>query len=724
MRFLLCAFLLTTSLQAEETSVEKLTAKVKKSVVVVHVSGRTGDAGGVGTGFVVGKGLIATNFHVVGQGRPITVETAEGKSHEVISVEAYDKKKDLALIRIKDTSVPPLPLGDSKRIREGQSIVVLGNPRGLKHSVVTGVVSSVRDVNGQKMIQLAIPVERGNSGGPVVDDQGRVLGVVTLKSLTQENIGFASLINDLKPLIKNPKSVPMSAWLTIGALDGDDWDPRLGANWRQRAGRILVDGSGSGFGGRSFCLSKRKLPELPYEVEVNVKLDNERGAAGLIFHADGGDRHYGFYPSGGKLRLTRFDGPTVYSWKILQNPASQHYRPGEWNRLKVRLEKRRIQCFVNDQLVIESRDDVYSKGQIGFAKFRNTEAEFKELRIAKKIEPRIIPADVSARIQKSLAMMKEIRRPTHDDLKKLGKEGDASLDVLRAEAKRLELKAKRIRQLAKRVHEHQVQVELSKALQGKKEGLDLVHAALLIARLDNEEIRAETYLQQMSRMEQKLKAKLPKDADEKTKLKTLNEYFVQDRGFHGSRSEYYHRSNSYLNEVLDDREGLPLTLAIVYLELGRRINLNVEGVALPGHFVVRHVPKKGKPTLIDVFEGAKIMTRQEAIEKVETISGLKFDEEYLKAVQNRDVIVRMLYNLMNVAEREQDFVGMLRYLDTLVHIDPESGGERAMRAAVRYRLDDIKGALEDADWLLEKKPAGLDLERVRSFRERLLESLK
>ena len=79
-----------------------------------------------------------------------------------------------------------------------------------------------------------------------------------------------------------------------------------------------MDGPGTGFGGRSFCLSGQTVPEVPFEVAVTVRLDDESGAAGLIFHADGADRHYGFYPTGGKLRLTRFDGPDVFTWKILQ----------------------------------------------------------------------------------------------------------------------------------------------------------------------------------------------------------------------------------------------------------------------------------------------------------------------------------------------------------------------------------------------------------------------
>src|SRR5262249_24287803 len=150
-------------------------------------------------------------------------------------------------------------------------------------------------------------------------------------------------------------------------------------------GRVRVEGAGTGFGGRSLCLSKRTPPELPFEAAVTVKLDDDRGAAGLIFHADGGDKHYGFYPSGGELRLTRFDGLDVYSWKILAQKPCDAYRPGEWNSIKVRFEKGKITGFVNDQKLVELTDETYTSGQVGLAKFRDTVAEFKGFTVAKSI---------------------------------------------------------------------------------------------------------------------------------------------------------------------------------------------------------------------------------------------------------------------------------------------------------------------------------------------------
>ena len=361
-RLLLAAFLFTltagVSLGQEKTApppagkkpeqartVEELAKAARPSIVVIRVTGRDGKKNALGTGFVVAAdGLVATNLHVIGEARPIEVQTADGKRHQVTAVHASDRSLDLALLRIDTKGLPPLELGDSDSLHDGQAVVALGHPRGLEHSVVSGVVSGRPKIDGRPMIQLAMPIEQGNSGGPVLDLQGRVRGIVTLKAQVTPNLGFAMPVNTLKTLLKRPNPVPIARWITIGTLNPEDWTVVFDGRWRQRNGMLIADGAGKGFGGRSLCLSKRPVPPVPFEVSVAVRLDDEAGAAGLVFHADGGDQHYGFYPSNGQMRLSRFAGPDVFSWKVLYQKPSPHYKPGEWNVLKVRVEKGRLLC--------------------------------------------------------------------------------------------------------------------------------------------------------------------------------------------------------------------------------------------------------------------------------------------------------------------------------------------------------------------------------------------
>jgi len=706
-----------------ETSVEDLAKRVRDSVVIVTYRGREGRTEGLGTGFVIRPdGWIATNYHVIGEARPIQVQLADGQVQDVTEVVASDRLLDLAILKIAAKKLPALPLGDASQLAAGQAVLALGNPQGLTHSVVSGVVSARREMEGRPMIQLAIPIEPGNSGGPVLDLRGRVVGIVNMKSLITPNLGFAIEINALEPLIAQPNPITMPRWLTIGALDEREWKTVFGGRWSQRAGRISVEGTagpGTGFGGRGLCLSQLNPPELPYEVAVAVKFEPEGGAAGLAFHADGRDQHYGFYPSGESLRLSRFEGPDVFSWKVLQEVRSPSFRPGAWNWLKVRVEADRLRCYVNDTLVCESREVTFQGGRIGLAKFRNTTAEFKQFQVAKEL-PLLRPApELIAQVQALADSLDPQREPGPEFLERLVPAGQASVAALRDEADRLEQQAAALRTVAVQVHQQQVRALLADAVRGTDEEIPLVRACLLLARLDNEDLDVAAYEQEVERLAAELKDSLPADASEAARIDRLNQYLFAERGFHGSRGDYYNRSNSYLNEVLDDREGLPLTLSVLYLALGRKLDLRLEGVGLPGHFMVRWLPRKGQPVLIDTFDHGKKLTRKEAQAVIADVTEAPLEDEHWQAVGNRAILLRMVQNLLGIPRRARDAAGMLPYLETLVVLDPRAAEFRWMRAVVCFQLQRYRQAREDVAWILEHPPLGLDLEEVRHLEQLL-----
>ncbi|MBI5772590.1 MAG: trypsin-like peptidase domain-containing protein [Verrucomicrobia bacterium] len=698
----------------KEKSVEELAASVRESVVVISHFGRDGKVDGVGAGFVVGAdGLIATCLHVIGEGRPVTVQLADGRRFDVTEVFAWDRKLDLALVRIAAEGLPVLPLGDSDALKQGTPIIAIGNPQGLDRSVVQGVVSARRDIELTEMIQLAIPVEPGNSGGPMLDMQGRVHGILTLKSAVTENLGFAMPVNQLKPLLEKPNRVPMPRWLTIGALNPKDWTPIFGARWSQKAGHIKVEGYGNGSAGRSLCLSGQKLPARPYEVSVAVKLDDENGAAGLVFGSDGEHRHYGFYPSAGQMRLTRFEGPNVFLWTVLKQFHAPAYRAGDWNTIKVRFEEEKILGYVNDELVVELEEDALGDGQIGLAKFRDTKAEFKQFTVAKKIAPATPSAELVASVAKLVRDQPAGARPDAKLIEALQPKSGASQLALLEQARRLEDETGKFRRLAAEVHKAKVQDDLVKALAGPEEKIDLFHAALLIAKLDNPEVDVASYRRQLDQMAQEISAQLPQQPGDNQRRDTLNKFLYEENGFHGSRGDYYNRANSYLNEVMDDREGIPITLAVLYLELADRIGLkSLAGIPLPGHFVVQQTMGDGRTGLIDVFDGGKPLSRIEAAEIVQANTGGAFREEYLTPATKREIVVRMLRNLVSIALKAEATDNLLRYLDVLLAIAPDSGMDYWSRAVLRLRAGDRAGAKEDLRWLMEKEPPGIDIDRV------------
>lgn len=297
----------------------------------------------------------------------------------------------------------------------------------------------------------------------------------------------------------------------------------------------------------------------------------------------------------------------------------------------------------------------------------------------------------------------------------------AGAALLRERARDLDAQATHLRKLAQALHQERCLTELTGLLKAADKDTDLLRAALVVARLDNEELDADPYVREVDRMAKQVRDAAGAKAPPQKRLAALNEFLFKKSGFHGSRSEYYARANSYLNEVIDDREGLPLTLSVLYMELARRLDLPVVGVGMPGHFIVRYEPAGGPQQLIDVYEGGKFITDKEAADKVLGITGEKLRPGDLDAVSKKAIVTRLLHNLLGAARREKDADGMLRYLDALVTLDPDAHSERMVRAVLRYQAGQHNRALADCDYLLEREPAEIDLGRVRQLQRMLQE---
>ena len=207
----------------EAEDFENLVKLIKPSVVVVESVDRIGREGGRGTGFVVSaNGIIATNFHVIGEHRDFKIRFANGKSFSPKEILAIDRENDLALIKIEASGLPTLQLGDSDQITPGQSVFSIGNPLGYSHSVTRGVISAIRELkigDGRPLVQVAIPIEPGSSGSPTLDLDGKVVSILAIKS--GGAMGFGVPVNQLKFLLKeqNPYTNEKMAY---------DWCTRQG----------------------------------------------------------------------------------------------------------------------------------------------------------------------------------------------------------------------------------------------------------------------------------------------------------------------------------------------------------------------------------------------------------------------------------------------------------------------------------------------------------------
>ena len=717
--------LLSTSAEESPPSIEDLLERIRPSVVTVFNASRTGEQNGVGSGFFIGEGLVVTNLHVTGEGRPIRVKLSDGSEPKVTAMHAWDRKRDLAILKV-DASAPALQLNEES-VRQGAEALAVGNPQGLEFSVTRGIVSALREVDDLEMIQVAVPIERGNSGGPLLNRMGQAIGVLTLKSAVTENLGFAMPAESVQALLDQPNTVSIEHWLKFGVLNPKLWEPiPSGADWRQRTGAMTVQGAGSGFGGRALCLSKLDVPELPYEIALEVKLNDESGAAGIAFGSDGGDRHYGFYPTNGQMRLTRFDGPTVYSWNILEQVVSPHYKPDEFNRLRVRVEAKRVLCYLNGHLVIESNDHAWRTGQTGLCKFRTTEPEYRRFAVGKDLSQQVVLSDAAEK-----AIAAHLADPAADPAQlagQLSESPEAARVALFEKAKSLEAKAEELKIAAKRLHGTGVQRAMIDALSAPEDEIDLLRAALLVAKLDAPELVIDDYLREVDHMASQVEARIAAveagkgdTLSERQRLELLGSYMFEENGFHGSRSDYYNPSNSYLNHVIDYREGIPITLSVVYMELARRINLKVIGVPLPGHFVTKHIPSRTGflPQLVDAYDRGTFLSEEEAAAIVARVTGDTLKREHLEPATKGQIIVRMLRNLMGIAINSDHPPSALPYLNLIIAIHPDEPQDHLSRAILLVQAERPSEAKADIDWLLEHEPAGMDLNRLREWRSTL-----
>jgi S1-C subfamily serine protease len=221
---LIVRLLLTTVLLAATTQVQsrpqaasqfdsaQITKKVSPCVVLIKGMASSGEI--LGTGFIISSdGKIATNLHVVEGLKNGGVQLASGEKFDSFSVLAFDARKDLAIIKIPGFDLPTVALGNSNNVQVGEPVLAVGSPLGLQGTVTTGVVSSLRDDptgGGFKVLQTDASVNPGNSGGPLVNRQAEVIGIVTFKIRGGENLNFAIPINYLRGLADSSPGNVMS----------------------------------------------------------------------------------------------------------------------------------------------------------------------------------------------------------------------------------------------------------------------------------------------------------------------------------------------------------------------------------------------------------------------------------------------------------------------------------------------------------------------------------
>lgn len=250
--------------------------------------------------------------------------------------------------------------------------------------------------------------------------------------------------------------------------------------------------------------------------------------------------------------------------------------------------------------------------------------------------------------------------------------------------------------------------------------IDLGRTALLIAALEYPDLNIEQQMGALDSLAGAAARRIGEDREPLSSVNALSDYLFEEVGFQGNRENYYDPRNSYLNQVMERRLGIPITLSLLCIEVGKRLNIPLIPIGMPGHLLLRH---RYEPELfIDPFYGGTLLTEEECAQRLREIAGanLPWDSQYLTPIDNREFVARMLRNLKGIYLQQQDYQRALPIMDRLVAIQPEAIHERRDRGMVYYQLGQYQEALTDLQWYLGTGVPDRDARRV----ERLVAEIR
>ncbi len=259
---------------------------------------------------------------------------------------------------------------------------------------------------------------------------------------------------------------------------------------------------------------------------------------------------------------------------------------------------------------------------------------------------------------------------------------------------------------------------------GAREPIPLARGALLIAKEEYPDLDLEKYLDKLAELSREAEPAVRKANDTVEKIQSLSEFLFDQKGFEGNREQYGDPRNSFLNDVLERRLGIPISLSVIYIEVGRRLGLNLYGVSFPAHFLVKAIDDRGE-LVIDPFNEGVILDLDEIRSRLEQIYRQPVDlhPDMLKPVSTRHILTRMLRNLKNIYARSADWQRTLSALDRILILDPRALDELLERAILYERMECFAAAREDFQSFLAQAPDHPAADTVRDAIIRLTQQV-
>jgi len=250
--------------------------------------------------------------------------------------------------------------------------------------------------------------------------------------------------------------------------------------------------------------------------------------------------------------------------------------------------------------------------------------------------------------------------------------------------------------------------------------IPLAEAALAIAEEEYPALSAEPYLRRIDALAARVEERLPQRRTGAEALSAVRRVLFDEDGFRGNEAHYYDPRNSFLNEVLDRRLGIPISLSVLFLSVAHRVGLAAEGVGLPGHFLVK-LAAGGREVFLDAYRHGEVFPVEECAERwLASAPGRgPFDPRWLEAVGARQILGRMLHNLKKIYAEASDDLRTLWVIDRLLLLSPGDPAERRDRGLVAARLGGAASALADLEAYLAAVPEAADAAEVRELAEQL-----
>ncbi|HEV2705878.1 MAG TPA: transglutaminase-like domain-containing protein [Pyrinomonadaceae bacterium] len=246
----------------------------------------------------------------------------------------------------------------------------------------------------------------------------------------------------------------------------------------------------------------------------------------------------------------------------------------------------------------------------------------------------------------------------------------------------------------------------------REEAIDLGRAALLVAAEEDARCDVGRSLEVLEALGAEARARV--ERGEGSRVEALNRYLFDELGFVGNQTDYYDPRNSLLHHVLERRTGIPITLSLVYMEVGRRAGMTVEGVGMPGHFIVRACVGEPDVALVDPFHGQTV-DEDDCQQRLDIIYGgqVPLTAEHLRPVGTREILVRLLANLKAIYSQTQLYRRALAVVERILLLAPQSFGERRDRGILLAQLDRLPEAIAELRSYLNFAENAPDSEAVR-----------